>query len=250
MPHPVAAAHDPGSRRSVDPTAAAAMSTDTFTWKRRKHTAACADNIPLLHEMVRLYDDAKLSDANAAAGAGAGAAKAGGHSKMAAAYGKAIDSLAKYPLQITSAEEAEELQGGQESTSAQQAGGALLERARLTRCLLVALQLAPSSLLESESSSSNLELLLLRRPRCLHLLSWQLDRPRLQLPRRSLHANARWLTKPLRLHLQQQRSLRARLQLLPLPLLHLHPRVQFQCCRRCHPSAACRHAFRRRSLPL
>ena len=63
-----------------------------------------------LEEMVRLHAESAPS-AEAAA-----PATAGGHyqkPKMQQAYGKAIESIAKYPLPITSAEEAEELQGSQ-----------------------------------------------------------------------------------------------------------------------------------------
>ena len=63
-----------------------------------------------LEEMVRLHAESAQS-AEAAA-----PAAAGGHyqkPKMQQAYGKAIDSISKYPLPITSAEEAEELQGSQ-----------------------------------------------------------------------------------------------------------------------------------------
>ena len=124
-----------------------------FVWKHRNHLAACAANVPLvsgaqgrahaaveqvggecdccaqprrlplspsalncgrlcaqLEEMVRLHAESAQS-AEAAA-----PAAAGGHyqkPKMQQAYGKAIESIAKYPLPITSAEEAEELQGSQ-----------------------------------------------------------------------------------------------------------------------------------------
>jgi hypothetical protein len=58
-----------------------------------------------LDEMMRMYDAAGIP-ADAADGGGVHA-----KSKMQQAYGKAIQSIAKYPMEITSAEEAEELQG-------------------------------------------------------------------------------------------------------------------------------------------
>lgn len=70
----------------------------------------CARLCAQLEEMVRLHAESAPS-AEAAA-----PAAAGGHyqkPKMQQAYGKAIESIAKYPLPITSAEEAEELQGSQ-----------------------------------------------------------------------------------------------------------------------------------------
>jgi hypothetical protein len=55
--------------------------------------------------MVRLFEAAAIpADAGAPAGA---------KSKMQRAYASAIESLAKYPLEITSAVEAEQLHGSQ-----------------------------------------------------------------------------------------------------------------------------------------
>jgi hypothetical protein len=78
---------------------------------------------PQLNELVLLFDSAKASaEASAAAAAaggggdrdgaaGGGGGRAKGKSQMSKAYGRAIESLALYPLQITSAEEALELVG-------------------------------------------------------------------------------------------------------------------------------------------
>lgn len=79
----------------------------TSVWSPSELVCLCVQ----LEEMIRLHtESAQSADAAAAASA------AGGHHhkpKMQQAYGKAIDSISKYPLPITSAEEAEELQGSQ-----------------------------------------------------------------------------------------------------------------------------------------
>ena len=80
-----------------------------------------------LEEMVRLHAESAPSTEAAAPAA------AGGHyqkPKMQQAYGKAIESIAKYPLPITSAEEAEELQGSQTTRGSRSGMNALQLRIR------------------------------------------------------------------------------------------------------------------------